>query len=189
VAFLYHGQPPDMRGETLYPLNRLKSIDLSLYERARARYKGREAVLEFRIPLIDVLWNDTLHLSTIHPYHLAAAWREVGLWTPFWERAFFRIPLDRIAAHQCIWFASESFWVNNSPDEDVPLAPPPEEFMLFQPAAFEEAEGAPASYYDYLRRQQRRGRPPLQFPKIPHVLVPGPIDTAGLTLVRADAPP
>jgi hypothetical protein len=189
MAFLYHGQPPDMRGETLYPLNRLKSIDPVLYERGRAKYKGREAVLEFRIPLIDVLWNDTLHLSTIHPYHLAAAWREVGLWTPFWERAFFRIPMDRIAAHQCVWFASESFWVNNSPAEHVPLAPPPEEFTLFDPTAFEEAGEAPASYYGYLRRQQRRGRPPLQFPKIPHVLVPGSIETAGLMLVRADAPP
>jgi hypothetical protein len=48
-----------MRGETLYPLNQLRSVDPALYGRERAKYKGREAVLEFRIPLIDVLWNDT----------------------------------------------------------------------------------------------------------------------------------
>src|SRR5438876_4446237 len=113
-----------MRGETLYPLNQLRSVDPVLYEREVVKYKGREAVLEFRIPFIGVLWNDALHLSTIHPSHLAAAWRAVGLWTPIWERLFFQIPLDRVAVHQCVWFASESFWVNNSPDEDVPPAPP-----------------------------------------------------------------
>jgi hypothetical protein len=76
MPFLYDGRPPAMRGETLYPLNQLESIDPVLYDLGRARYKGREAVLEFRIPLIDVLWNDALHLSTIHPRHLAAAWRK-----------------------------------------------------------------------------------------------------------------
>jgi hypothetical protein len=186
VPFLYHARPPNMLGETLYPLNELRSVDGALYERAKARYKGREAVLEFRIPLIDVLWNDTLHLSTIHPSYLAAAWREVGLWTPFWERLFFQIPLERVAGYPCVWFASESYWVNNSPNEDVPLTPPLEEFRPFDPTAHEEPTEAPPSYYDYLRRQQRRGRPPLQFPKIPHVLVPGPIDAAGLELVRAN---
>jgi hypothetical protein len=127
-----------MRGERLYPLNELRSVDRNLYEREKAKYKGREAVLDFRIPLIDVLWNDTLHLSTIHPSHLGAAWQEVGLWTPLWERLFFQIPLDRIAGYQSVWFASESFWVNNSPGEAVPLAPPLEEFRLFAPTAYEE---------------------------------------------------
>jgi hypothetical protein len=88
-----------------------------------------------------------------------------------------------------MWFASESFWVNNSPDEDVPLAPPLDEFELFDLTAYEELREAPASYYDYLRRQQQRGRRPLQFPKIPHVLVPDPVEVAGLALVRTDAAP
>lgn len=157
-----------------------------MHERERAKYKGREAVLEFKIPLIDVLWNDALHLSTIHPRHLATAWRKAGLWTSIWERAFFQIPLERLAGHQCVWFASESFWVNNSPDEEVPLAPPLDEFKPFDPTTYHELREAPASYHQYLRRQQLRGRPPLQFPKIPHVLVPSPIDVGGLGLVHAD---
>src|SRR6266542_1511690 len=156
MRFLYHARPPDMRGETLYPLNQLRSIDRALYEREKANYEGREAVLEFRIPLIDVLWNDTLHLSTIHPYHLAAAWRAVGLWTPTLERPFFQIPVERVGRYQSVWFASESFWVNNSPYEDVPLAPPLEEFRLFNLADHREPGEAPVSYYEYLRRQRQR---------------------------------
>jgi hypothetical protein len=185
MPFLYHGRPPDMRGGTLYPLNQLESIDPALYERGRAKYQGREAVLEFRIPIIDVLWNDTLHLSTIHPRHLAAAWRDLGLWTRFWERPFFQIPLESISQYDSVWFASESFWVNNSPNEDVPLAPPLDEFRIFDLTTHDEPAEAPQAYGAYLRRQQERGRPPLQFPKIPHVLVPGPIDVTGLDLVRA----
>ena len=53
--------------------------------------------------------------------------------------------------------SSESFWVNNSPDEDVPQAPPLEEFKPFDPIAYEELREAPASYYDYLRRQLEWG--------------------------------
>lgn len=191
MGFLYHARPLDMRGETLYPLNRLRAIDPALYEREKAKYKGREAVLDFRIPLIDVLWNDALHLSTIHPYHLAVAWRAAGLRAPIWDRLFFRIPIDRIAGYQCVRFASESLWVNNSPNEDAPLAPPAEEFTFFDSTGYEELREAPTSYHDYLIRQQQRGRRPLQFPKIPHVLVPGAVDVAGLALAGAgpDADP
>jgi hypothetical protein len=178
-----------MRGETLYPLNQLRAIHPDVYEHEKGKYGGREAVLEFRIPLLDLLWNDTLHLSPIHPRHLAAAWRSVGLWSPVWERDCFEIPVDRIAGHPCVWFASEAFWVNNSPHEDVPLSPPLDEFSPFDPSAYRQLAEPPASYHEYLRRQQERGRRPLQFPKIPHVLVAGPIDVAGLTLVRADVAP
>ena len=189
MPYLYHGRPPDMRGDTLYPLNQLAAIHPDLYEHQKRKYVGREAVLEFRIPLLDVLWNDALHLSPIHPRRLAVAWRSAGLWSEIWEREFFEVPVDRIAGLPSVWFASEALWVNNSPHEEVPLSPPLSEFSRFEPAAYEQlAEPSPA-YHDYLRRQKERGRRPLQFPKIPHVLVAGPIDVAGLTLVRADVAP
>jgi hypothetical protein len=188
VAFLYHRRPPDMRGETLFPLNAFQTINPELYARERGRYAGREAVLDFRIPLLDVLWNDAVHLSPVHPSRLAAAWRSAGLWTSVWERDYFKIPVARVAELPSVWFASEAFWVNNSPNEDVPLAPPLDEFSWFDPSTYQELNDVPASYHAYLERQKRRGRPPLQFPKIPHVLVGGPIDVAGVSLVRADAP-
>ena len=106
--------------------------------------------------------------------------------TAFWERDFFAIPVVKIAGLDAVWFASEAFWVNNSPSEDVPLSPPAEEFSPFDAAAYDELPDVPSSYHGYLRRQRKRGRPPLQFPKIPHVLVAGAIDVAGLELVRAD---
>ena len=187
MRFLYHARPPDMRGETLYPLNRLRSIDRALYEREQAKYEGREAVLEFRIPLIDVLWNDTLHLSTIHPYHLAAAWRAVGLWTPTLERPFFQIPVERVGRYQSVCLqASRSGsttrrtrtcrWHRRSRSSDCSISP-----------TIGSRGRPPVSYYEYLRRQRQRGHRPLLFPKVPHVLVSGPVDVAGLALVRSES--
>jgi len=186
---LFHARPPDLRGETLYPLNQLKDIHPALYEHEKRKYMGREAVLEFRIPLLDVLWNDTLHLSPIHPRLLAAAWRFAGLWSPVWDREFFEMPISRIAGHRAVWFASEAFWVNNSPNENVPLSPPLTEFSSFDRDAYQQLTAPPTSYQEYLLHQKEMGRRPLQFPKIPHVLVAGPINISGLTTVWADPRP
>jgi hypothetical protein len=102
---------------------------------------------------------------------------------------FFKIPLERVARYQCVSFRSEAFWINNSPHEDVPLVAPLDEFSLFEPETYRELTQVPESYFAYLRRQQERGKRPLQFPKIPHVLVPGPIDVTGVELVPMDIPP
>jgi hypothetical protein len=139
MDFVYHIYQPDMVGTTLYPLNTLKTLHPDLYARQVAKYAGREAVLAFRIPYLDVLWNDTVHTSVIHPAYLTAAWEAVGVGRPFRERAqFFKIPLDRLAPHRCVSFRSEAYWINNSSNEDAPLVAPIEEFSLFDPLTYHE---------------------------------------------------
>ena len=184
AEFLYHICPLDMRGEVLYPLNRLRDSAPDVYELQVAKYAGRERVLEFRIPLLEVLWNDVIHLSPIHPRRLAQAWTDAGLTSPSgWRRRFFRLPVERIAGLPAVWFASESMWVNNSPYEEVPLAPPANEFTWFDPHEYRELQATPVAYPEYLRAQIELGRRPLLFPKIPHILVEGEIDTTGLDMV------
>jgi hypothetical protein len=177
--FLYHARPANMLGETLYPLNVLKAIDLELYERERGKYIGREVLLELHIPVIDVLWNDALHLSPIHPYHLAEAWRAVGLSSDTWEREFFAIPVERIDAGRSVWFASGVLSVNDLRRDVSP----------FDPIAYRELIEPPASYHEHLRRRSDEGRPPRPYAYVPHVLVAASVDVAGLRLVRADVPP
>lgn len=185
--FVYHRCQPDMVGTTLYPLNALKALHPDLYARQVAKYVGREAVLDFRIPFLDLLWNDTVHTSVIQPSYLTAAWAAVGVGRPFPEGAqFFQIPLDRLASYQCVHFLSAAYWINNSPYEDVPHSAPLEEFTLFDPQTYHELRQVPESYFTYLRRQLDRKVRPLQFPQIPHILVPGPIDVAGVGIVSAE---
>ena len=164
-----------MRGETLYPLSDLKQLHPDVHALEVAKYAGREEVLELRIPLLDVLWNDAVHLAPIHPRVLAAEWRAAGLSSPLWEREFFVIPVDRIDARRTVWFAYTA-----SHD-----APAPNDFAPFEPAIYEELAAAPSRYRDYLLARGRRPRRLLHFPYVPHVLVAAPIDTIGLSLVRA----
>jgi hypothetical protein len=179
MPFLYHARPDDMRGDTLLPLNQLRRLHPDVYERAREKYAGREAVTAFRVPVLDVLWNDALHLSPIHPARLAAAWAVAGLPESAWEGEFFAIPVDRIDAGRAVWFAQEVYLTRDAPDL------PAEDFSPFDPARYEELAELPAGYADYLRQRRESGRPLRRFAAVPHVLVTAPIDVAGLTLVRA----
>ena len=171
MAFAYHARPASMRGETLYPLNRLRDAHPELYERERRKYAGREALLELRIPVLDVLWNDALNLSAIHPGRLAASWQAAGLESPIWEREFFEIPVERIDASRSVWFPSGVL-----PFTDV---------ARFDPLGYRQPERPPADYDAYLLRCKGQSRRPRPFAYVPHVLVAAPIDVSGLRLVRA----
>ena len=176
-----------MRGKVLYPLNRLRATHPDLYERERSKYDGRSAaLLELRIPLLDVLWNDAVHLSPIHPSLLADAWRAAGLSPETWEREFFEIPVDRIDAHRCVWFASGALARDASP-QGAELSLPIDDVARFDPASYRELPRPPARYLEYLRSQRERGRRPRPFAYIAHVLVAAPVDVAGLACVRHGA--
>jgi hypothetical protein len=189
MPFLYHARPPGMRGELLYPLNLLRSVHPDLYEHERRKYVGREALLDLRIPVLGVRWNDALHLSPLHPYRLAAAWRAAGLSSPAWEREFFEIPVERLRGHPCVWFASGALSDDGSRREGAVLSLPVEEMTPFDLDAYRGLAQPPAGYREYLRDCRERGRHARPFAHVPHVLVAAPFDVAGLRLVRADAAP
>jgi hypothetical protein len=179
MSFLYHARPAEMRGDTLYPLNELQRAHPDLYARASAKYGGREVVMTRRIPLLDVLWNDALHLSPIHPARLAAAWAEAGLPTEAWEGEFFAIPVGRIDAARAVWFAHDVYLRREAPDLPV------EDFAPFDPQTYREPTELPAGYADYLQERKESGRRLLRFAAVPHVLVAAPIDVSGLAVTRA----
>ena len=190
MPFLYHARPPEMRGDVLYPLNQLKAIHPDAYEREKRKYDGRERLLELRIPVLDVGWNDALHLSPIHPARLAAAWREAGATSPAWEREFFEIPVERIDASRAVWFASGALPDDPTRHPDDALSLPVTEVAPFDADRYAELVEPPQRYEAYLRacRDERRVARP--FAHLPHVLVATPVDVSGLRLVRAhDEPP
>ena len=172
MPFLYHAKPTEMRGETLYPLNMLQLVHPDLYDDESCKYVGREELLELRIPILDVPWNDALHLTPIHPSRLAAPWRAAKLESPVWEREFFEIPVERIDARRAVWFERGAL-----PLDDV--AP-------FDRIRYRELPEPPPAYREYLRDAKARGRRARPFAYVPHVLVAAPLDVSALALVRAD---
>ena len=196
MSFVYHGLPRDMVGDVIYPLNELSTIQPRLYEAQRSKYAGREAVLDFRIPGLGVLFNDTVHCGPVHPYHLFSARRAVGIEVtarpqpPAWATGlFFEIPLERILVHPVVWYSCKTLWINGAPDEDVPLTPPLDEFEPFDPARYRELLHVTPKHASYLRKMKERGERGLMFVHIPHVLVAGAIDVSGARVVPWDEPP
>jgi hypothetical protein len=189
MPFLFHARPAAMRGDVLYPLNRLKAIHPDVYEREQRKYDGRERLLELRIPFLDVRWNDALHLSPIHPARLAAAWRAAGVTSSAWEREFFAIPVERIDASRAVWFASGALSDDAPRCAEAPFSLPVAEVAPFDPDRYEELVEAPRTHHEYLRRYGDESRLARPFAHVPHVLVAAPVDVSGARLVRADQDP
>jgi hypothetical protein len=139
VEVVYHGVPKDMVGDTIFPLNQLRDIAPALYELQKAKYTGRESVLDFRIPDSDLLFHDTVHCAALDPRRLCEARALLGLPAPGAGMSsrvtglFFAIPLERILLHRVVWYSCKTLWINGAPDEAVPLAPPDGEFEPFDP--------------------------------------------------------
>jgi hypothetical protein len=195
MSVVWHGVPADMIGETLVPLGQLKDVDEALYETQRAKYAGREQVLDYRLALLDRGFLDTIHCSSVHPHWIYRARRAAGFDVPArtetgWGIGLaFEIPLDRILVNPTLWYAWRTPWVNGYPGDDVPTAPPSEEFERFDPERYQPLGDVPELHRAYLAQMRGRGQRPLTFVHIPHVLVAGPIDVRGCRIVRWEDPP
>jgi len=194
VTVVWHGVPRDMVGQTIFPLGQLRAVDASLYDLQKAKYAGREQVLDYRIPLLDRGFLDTVHCSSVHPHAIYRARREAGCDMPVRSESgwgiglAFEIPLERILVHPTAWYSWRTPWVNGYPYSDVPATPPSEEFEVFEPLRYSPLPDVPDLHRTYLAQMRQQQRRPLMFVHIPHVLVAGPIDVAGCRIVRWDEP-
>jgi hypothetical protein len=76
---VYHFKPRGMKGSSLIPLNCLKEVHPEVYSEHVKKYEGREQLLEKRVPLLDCLWNDVLHISPINPQIILDLWKKENL--------------------------------------------------------------------------------------------------------------
>jgi hypothetical protein len=195
MTVVWHGVPREMIGDTLFSLWQLRELDAELFHRQRQKYAGREATLDFRLPILGVRFNDTIHCSPVHPYRLFVARRQLGLNpvarpdAPRMTGLFFEIPVERILVHPVLWYRWRTLWINGAPDEDVPLTPPEDDFEPFEASRYSPLRDVTPSHLDYLVRMKGRGQPSLAFVHMPHVLVGGPIDIKGCQVVGWDLSP
>ncbi len=179
---VYHMKAADFRGATIYPLNRLRERYPEVYDAQRAKYAGREVLMEARISLLDVLWNDVIHCAPLHPHQFYRAMRDAG-GAPRPDLEWFRVPLERLAHRRAVYWH--------------PLRRPPDrpryhfatdEFAPFVPEEYAELALLPPEQLAYYREEFAAGRRPLLARFTTHVLVAGAIDVTGLMVFRWDAP-
>ncbi len=167
---VFHAVPHPMTGSVLYPLNELKERDPEVSPREVAKYEGREAVRELHVPILDCLWNDVLHFSTVDPRDVAAALEAVGL-EPL-RRRFFEIDARELdPGHAVLFlnrrsdFTAESEWRRFDP-RDV--------------ARLSRLRVRACRYYAGCAAADKR---PRLYAYLPHVLFRGSLETRDLRVL------
>lgn len=96
MAYFYHGIPEDFEGHELIPLSAMHKRRPDLHEKYLAKYKGREEILDRRLPLLDCLWNDVVQLLPLHPQKLFALQKQLGLIDHVPDYKYFQIDSDQL---------------------------------------------------------------------------------------------
>ena len=173
--FIYHRVVDNMQGSILYPLNQLKNIFPDEFAEHIKKYENREHLLSTKIPLLDCLWNDVLHFTTVHPNVLFENLSRAGYDAEelVWRR-WFEIPIDRLDPKNtlvCLYC------------RDTDLIPQARDFFPFDSSKLYEYATVPPETIEYYKKQKKIGARPLLFHRVPYILYKGIIDTSAFKVI------
>ena len=169
-TYVYHWKGQGFYGNTIYPLNTLKTILPSAYECEVGKYQGREWLLDVSIPALNCLWNDVIHCSLMHPRLIYKTLTDIGFKHLKKSILWFEIPLKDI-----LLFPS-TIYLNNRIWQDTKILLNSD----FEPVISEcvrELSAMPERNLEYYRECLARSERPLFWKRAPHLLVKGEIDT------------
>lgn len=172
---LFHFVPERMVGTVLYPLNALKDREPEVWRREVAKYEGREHALEIPIPPLGCLWNDVLHLSTVHPSLVVAELKAVGL-EPLRHR-FFELDADLLDPERTVIFLNRR--------SDVSARINDSQWLPFDPVSLVGLAQLTEPTRRYYRECAALGKRPLLYGYLPHVLFRGELETRSLPVHEA----
>lgn len=173
MTSVYHVLSDPLVGSVLYPLNELRDRDPATFERARAKYEGREQVMELRVPLLNCLWNDVLHFSPVHPAEILEALEAVGV-TPD-RRRFLEVDSIELEPSRTVLFL-------NSTDREHRFDEG--QWKWLDPRTVARHARLPQASRAYYAACARDGTRPFLFAHVPHVLFRGSVDVRRLTVLE-----
>ena len=159
------------------PLNDMKESLPEVYEKAAAKYKGREVLLERRIPKLDCLWNDVLHLAPINPQIIVDYWEEIGIEKINHTIEVFKVPVDRIDEDQSICFLPQNVEYGKLENDNNHVS-------KFISSDYEEQTEVTQIQKDIWKQDRKNGRQTFWYSHTTHILFKGRIDTEGLETIE-----
>jgi len=177
TGYVYHRVPAHLKGDILYPLNQLKSIYPSLYVTQAANYRGREAVMQARLPILDCLWNDVLHFSPVHPSKVQQALADAGFVRK--PRYYYEVnPVEKgFDASNAVIFLHQRVTLEKFRLEEA-------DFRAFDPAGLSSLGEIPEATAAYYREMFEKGKSPLAYLYVPHILYQGRLDIRGVKVIE-----
>ncbi len=148
--------PRNMKGEFLYPLNKMKKIYPEIYKEDI----GRERIMQIKIPYLNCKWNDCIHLTSVNPKKIVKALMEAGS-PPIKDMKWFKINPSILEGKKLI----EYIYL-----EDVKKRNSPEGFKRYENKDLKEYSKMPKGTKIYYKNKFESKEKPLLFHLIPHIL-------------------
>ncbi|WP_062269173.1 hypothetical protein [Endozoicomonas arenosclerae] len=164
---LYHRVPKTLKFDRLLPLNKLEHRDDELYEENNWKYLHRLEVKKKRVPHLNCLWNDVIHMTPVHPSAVNAALKQAGF-TPGNNSKWFEI------CPKTLGFSKQNSVIYLYPESAAnSLESLPEDYLPFDLNQLKGLEVLRDEVEDYYRVSREKGERPLTFHLVPHVLYHG----------------
>ena len=172
MRYLYHVIPENLQGQYLMPLNQLKKNHPEIYQEHLKKYEGRESLLKFKIPKLNCLWNDVIHLTAVQPKKLDEAFREAEADLKW--RKWFKVNPELLEPNRTIVYLYKK----------RPLIADPTEFVPFKVNDLSKYSHIGEKTRDYFKEEVSKGRRPLMFHLVPHVLYKGKLKIKDLEVIE-----
>lgn len=178
--FIYHFKRKNMVGNKLVPLNAQKATMPEIYREHIKKYNGREKLLEKRIPILDCLWNDVLHLSPINPQLILDVYHKCDFVPEARKGEIFevyKIPVSKLTDDKTVCFQSFNYDFHNySPDLD--------KYFNFTLNEYRELTEVPEKQIKVWHNDKKAGRALFWYSHIMHILTRDEIDVSDCEVIQ-----
>lgn len=171
MTYFYHGIPEDFEGHELIPLNVMHERRPDLHEKYLEKYKGREEILERRIPLLDCLWNDVVQLLPLHPQKLFELQKQLGLIDKVPDYKYFQIDSDQLDSGQAV------VYFKTAPGEENVTV------KWLKDVNLDELQDIPPATVKYYEGMVGTGEPVFNYQFVPHIIYKGNISISQASVV------
>ena len=175
--WLYHRVPDPIVGDTLYPLNRLDRIYPEVAAKEKRKYDLRKNLVAVRLPILNCLWNDVIHLSPLHPSKIKESLIKAGCLQQAPRRSYFVIDPQSLEPGGAVFF-------RHSKDTNGNYDFLAEDFSLFESSRYRELESVPEEQLAYFIQMRNEGKKPLLWARTSHVLFQGEIKIKDVEIVE-----
>ncbi|HMP30597.1 MAG TPA: hypothetical protein PKD85_13410 [Saprospiraceae bacterium] len=165
-----------MEGYKLIPLNQLKYKYPEIYKIARKKYKGREFVMEQKVPILDCLWNDVVHFSAVHPQKISDALKELGQELKI--KRFYKINPNKLDPKKTVVYLYK-----HKLKKDKML---PSNWENYDVRNIEKYTELPNSTIKYYRDEIGKGNKPPLWAWVPHIMHQGEIDVSDCEIIEIE---
>lgn len=171
MTYIYHGIPEDMKGSTLIPLSEMMTVDPELRAKYLEKYKGREEILERKIPLLDCLWHDVVQLLPLHPKKLFELQKRLGLIEQIPKYRYFQIDTSQLDASKTV------VYFKTAPGEKNVTV------KWLTDVDLNDLQDVPAATAGYYKNMVGTGEPVFNYQFVPHVIYRGYINISDAKII------